>query len=293
MARIRTIKPEFFTSLTIADLPLTARLTFIGLWTQSDDQGRSVADARLIKAAIWPLDDRTTADVELDLKILTEASLIAHYKVGNRRYFQVRGWAEHQKINRPSTSKLPAVEDGEIVPLTCTDRSSLNPHGNLMEDSPQERKGKEGKGTGKGTTTTTQTKPPNPADEAQQIPAWATPLVDALTREGLTVRWNLAVWEWVSIQTMLGTLGELTMIEHARRSWKPEDPPAHARYFFKVWRDLPPIPADAPLKPEIAPASKQLTTADGRKQQHTDDLFADAYARAEAKDRAEAEMGRS
>lgn len=256
MPRIRTIKPEFFTSLTIADLPLTARLTFIGLWTQSDDEGRSVADARLIKAAIWPLDDRTTADVEGDLKILTEASLITHYKVGNRRYFEVRGWGEHQKINRPSASKLPAVENGEIVPLTCSDRPSLNPHGNFTEDSPQERKGKEGKGT-----TTSETKSPNPAEEEQQIPAWATPLVDALTREGLTVRWNLAVWEWVSIQKMLGTLGELTMIEHARRSWKPNDPPAHARYFFKVWRDLPPIPADAPLKPAALPAATTQDTS--------------------------------
>ena len=61
MARIRSIKPEFFTSLTIADLTVEQRLTFIGLWTHVDDEGRCVDDSRLIKAAIWPLDDRTAA----------------------------------------------------------------------------------------------------------------------------------------------------------------------------------------------------------------------------------------
>jgi hypothetical protein len=33
MARIRSIKPEFFTSISIADLSRDARLMFIGMWT--------------------------------------------------------------------------------------------------------------------------------------------------------------------------------------------------------------------------------------------------------------------
>jgi len=43
MARIRTIKPSFFTSLTIADLGLAERLTFIGLWTHVDDEGEPMS----------------------------------------------------------------------------------------------------------------------------------------------------------------------------------------------------------------------------------------------------------
>jgi hypothetical protein len=35
MARIRSIKPEFFTSLTIGSLSERARLAFIGIWTTS------------------------------------------------------------------------------------------------------------------------------------------------------------------------------------------------------------------------------------------------------------------
>lgn len=154
MARIRTIKPEFFTSLTIADLTPEQRLTFIGLWTHVDDAGRCVDDPRLIKAAVWPLDDRTSAEVEADLKALTESSLITRYTLNRKRYLAVTNWDEHQRINRPTESKLPAPEEGEPLPpepSTSGDADSPSPHAQLSEDSPQERKGREGNREGKGT----------------------------------------------------------------------------------------------------------------------------------------------
>lgn len=168
MARIRTIKPEFFTSLTIADLTPEQRLTFIGLWTHADDAGRCVDDARLIKAAIWPLDDRTAADVEVDLKALTASSLITRYIVKRKRYFVVTGWVEHQRINRPTPTKLPAPEEGEEPdpePPTSEDFDSRSPHAHLHEDSPPERKGKEGNREGKGM------EPPSPQGESSGRPA--------------------------------------------------------------------------------------------------------------------------
>lgn len=146
MARIRTIKPEFFTSLTIADLTPEQRLTFIGLWTHVDDEGRCVDDPRLIKAALWPLDDRTAADIEIDLKALSESSLITRYVVRRKRYLAVTNWHEHQKINRPSPTKLPAPKQGENPnpePPTSDDPDSSTPHGGRTEPSPLERKGRE------------------------------------------------------------------------------------------------------------------------------------------------------
>jgi hypothetical protein len=138
VARIRSIKPEFFTSLTIATLDLPARLTFIGLWTHCDDEGRCVDDARLIKAAIWPLDDRTAADVEKDLGALSESSLITRYEVAGRRYLAVCGWAEHQRINRATKSKYPSPDEAESTdspPPTSTNETSQATHGGLSEDS--------------------------------------------------------------------------------------------------------------------------------------------------------------
>ena len=166
MARIRTIKPEFFTSLTIADLTPEQRLTFIGLWTHADDAGRCVDDARLIKAAVWPLDDRTAADIEIDLKALTESSLITRYTLNRKRYLAVTNWKEHQRINRPTDSKLPAPEEGDPTPpdpVTRHDSDSLNTHAQLSEDSPQERKGKEGNREGKGNPPTPRQSSGSPA----------------------------------------------------------------------------------------------------------------------------------
>lgn len=166
MARIRTIKPEFFTSLTIADLTPEQRLTFIGLWTHADDAGRCVDDARLIKAAIWPLDDRTAADIEIDLKALTESSLITRYMLNRKRYIAVTGWDEHQRINRPTPSKLPAPEEGDPTPpdpVTRHDGGSLSTHAQLSEDSRQERKGKEGNREGKGNPPTPRQSSGSPA----------------------------------------------------------------------------------------------------------------------------------
>jgi hypothetical protein len=39
MAKIRGIKPEFWTDDSLVELSVAARLFFIGLWTFSDDNG--------------------------------------------------------------------------------------------------------------------------------------------------------------------------------------------------------------------------------------------------------------
>jgi hypothetical protein len=144
VARIRTIKPSFFSSLTIASLPISTRLTFIGLWTYVDDEGRAIDDARLIKAELWPLDDRyTVKHIGSDLERLAESGLIERYVVADRHYLQVTGWAEHQRINRPNVSKFPDRDGNVQCALT---EHSVNGHGSLTERSLLERKGKEGKG---------------------------------------------------------------------------------------------------------------------------------------------------
>jgi hypothetical protein len=108
MSRIRTIKPAFFRSPDMAALPLSARLTYIGLWTYVDDEGRGVDDARLVKGDIWPLDDKHTAKkVEEDLALLAKQGHIERYEAGGRHYLRVIEWTTHQRISHPSISTLP------------------------------------------------------------------------------------------------------------------------------------------------------------------------------------------
>ena len=138
MARIRTIKPGFFRSEDVAALPLRARLLWIGLWTQCDDQGRTKDNTKLIKADVWPLDPVTLGDIEEDLMTLAAHGRIVRYEVDGRRYLEVVNWDDHQSINRPTPSRIPPPPNGSYP--------QVRTHGRLSEDSHQEGKGKEGKG---------------------------------------------------------------------------------------------------------------------------------------------------
>lgn len=73
MARIRTIKPDFFNDEEIAELPPLGRLFFIGLWTLADTSDWVADDAAAIKRAIMPMDN---VDVEGILLTLEVARLI-------------------------------------------------------------------------------------------------------------------------------------------------------------------------------------------------------------------------
>ncbi|MEW1550206.1 hypothetical protein [Streptomyces tsukubensis] len=110
MARIRTIKPEAFVSESLAVVTLTAERTFFGLLTQADDQGRHRDHAAIIAGQLWVLrPEHTPANVEEDLAQLADAGLICRYQgPDHKRYLHIVTWREHQKINRPSKSRLPS-----------------------------------------------------------------------------------------------------------------------------------------------------------------------------------------
>ncbi|WP_406220785.1 hypothetical protein [Streptomyces decoyicus] len=109
MARIRTIKPEAFTSESMTAVRLTARWTFFGLITHSDDDGRHRDNPAVIAGLLWPLDPEHTAlDVEEDLQQLAAEGMICRYTgCDGRSYLHITNWARHQRIDRPSASRLP------------------------------------------------------------------------------------------------------------------------------------------------------------------------------------------
>ena len=54
MGRIRTIKPEYFTSKDIVKLEPIARLVYIALWCEADREGRLAWDPETIKLRYFP-----------------------------------------------------------------------------------------------------------------------------------------------------------------------------------------------------------------------------------------------
>lgn len=60
MARIRTIKPEFWTSQTLGSVSPRARLLFLALISTADDHGRGGAVPKVLARTLFPFDDDAT-----------------------------------------------------------------------------------------------------------------------------------------------------------------------------------------------------------------------------------------
>lgn len=101
MARIRSIKPEYWTAEQVMELSLSARLLFIGLWNFCDDAGIHPAKVKTLKAEVFPSDDLTSTDIRRMIDECIIQGLVVEYESEGEMYWQVTGW-HHQKIDRPS-----------------------------------------------------------------------------------------------------------------------------------------------------------------------------------------------
>lgn len=117
MGRMRTMKPEFFKSRSLAKLPREVRLMFAGMWTEADDHGNGIADARLLKAAIFPLDDDLEPEhVSAFLRMLAATSHIQLYTVGDETYFHIINFTKHQAAAyRRGEPKFPGPDAGQGI----------------------------------------------------------------------------------------------------------------------------------------------------------------------------------
>jgi len=136
MARIRSIKPEFWTSEQVVECSPTARLLFIGLWNFCDDYGAHPYAPKTIKMQVFPGDEFTINQIEKWLKELSDSGLIKTYHIDSIKYLLVTGW-HHQKIEKPNR-RYPE-------PVQFDDQSTTNRQP-LADSSPPEGKGREGKG---------------------------------------------------------------------------------------------------------------------------------------------------
>ena len=142
MARIRTIKPEFFRHEALfeaekkAGLPL--RVAYAGLFTAADREGRFKWSPRSLKLDCLPYDE---VDFGAVLDALCAAGFIVKYQIDGETYGAIPAWSAHQHINmKEKESEIPAPAEER----TCRHRTRrVNARG--------EGKGREGNGTDKGT----------------------------------------------------------------------------------------------------------------------------------------------
>ena len=155
MARIRTVKPEFFQHEELGALPFAARLLAIGLMQIADGHGRLRWVPKQIEAHVFPWDD---VDLETLAAGLDGVGFLHRYSVGGRLFATLPNFRKHQRITGKEAalaSKYPAQDDAEEA-----GGSAVNAQGNSGEtpgcfpgkqlDAQEQGTGNREQGTGNG-----------------------------------------------------------------------------------------------------------------------------------------------
>jgi len=141
MARMRIVKPGFFTNEEMAELPPLTRLLFIGLWTVADRRGRLEDRPKRLKAELLPYDNH---GIEPSLAALHDAGFITRYSIDGKNYIQINKFEKHQHchVKEPeSTIPAPCLHGANpsltvTVTGTVTEQEHIKgEHGALSENS--------------------------------------------------------------------------------------------------------------------------------------------------------------
>lgn len=139
MARIRSIKPDIWDDARIEGLSRDARLLFIGLITQADDEGYLRGRPMWVKSTVFPGDEElTVSEVAGWLEELDASGLVWCYENDGQQFIWLPNWDRHQSIDKryKKESKYPRAPEERPT------RTRRAPD----EDSTQEWSGEEGIG---------------------------------------------------------------------------------------------------------------------------------------------------
>jgi len=159
MARIRSVKPDFFRHEGLQDLEIAnpgsySMMVFAGLWGHCDSKGRFEWRPRQLKLDILPF---LPFDMAATLDILERAGMVKRYSVDGKEYGEVPTFAKHQRLSGKE------VTDGEKHPEP-TKETTVKQRGSSSEiQESQEGKGREGEEEGSGVGGLPPPKPPKRA----------------------------------------------------------------------------------------------------------------------------------
>ena len=101
MARIRTIKPEFWEDEKIGKLPIPCRLFFIGCWNFADDLGVINGNAALLKSQIFPYDENLrVSEIKKWIDALVDARMLVPIIHAEESYYFIRTFRSHQVLDK-------------------------------------------------------------------------------------------------------------------------------------------------------------------------------------------------
>ena len=118
MARIRTIKPEFFRDEDLQDLEAAhprayPMLVFAALWGHCDKNGTFEWKPRNLKLDILPF---LPFNMDQALEVLEKSGFIKAFVANGKKYGHIPNFKKHQRINgkeAQEAAKHPLISDGE------------------------------------------------------------------------------------------------------------------------------------------------------------------------------------
>lgn len=158
MARIRSIKPEFWSDPDVVALPFATRLFWIGMWSHADDYGVLKDEPERLRLQIMPADPVDAAAMVDEL--VKRDLILRRVAPDGTPVLVIRTFCVHQKIDKRAAGRWGHPDDftdPQPIPTTPT-RSRPTP----TEPAPV----LEGKGLERSTTSAP---PPAVAGEADKL----------------------------------------------------------------------------------------------------------------------------
>jgi hypothetical protein len=143
VARIRTIKPDFWTDGNMVKLSPFARLLYIGMWNFTMcDHGHLADDAMKLKLQVLPMDN---VDIEALLDEIMASGRVVRMEADGRSYLLVKRFEDHQKIDPRWKTRCPACAQVDSL-IPAETQVSLGELTVTPELSPTLPLGREGMG---------------------------------------------------------------------------------------------------------------------------------------------------
>lgn len=139
MARIRTIKPDFFRDEELQDLEAAnpgcyTMLVYAGLWGHCDKNGTFEYRPRQLKLDILPF---IPFNMDQALELLSGAGFICPFEADGKKYAHIPEFTKHQRINGKEAQE--EAKYPEFVP-----GKQRGSNGEAVEITGREGKGREG-----------------------------------------------------------------------------------------------------------------------------------------------------
>lgn len=233
MARLRTVKPEYWTDELVGQCSIAARLLFVGTWNFADDYGGLARSAKQLKAQVFPYDN---IDCEPLIQELLAVGLLIEYEVDGKKYLHIRGFKKHQKVEKPAAPRIPLYETSPSTPRILTEHSPCSSGSSL------------GSGVESSRVESSRHEEARVVDDAVAQMSQAGEMASALRQRDVTVTsMNPTLIGW--IQSGFSVAQVCEAVEVARKTKTDGSIPAN--YLDKILRQ--------PARPPPVPAADRIT----------------------------------